>query len=236
MFRSSGNVVQPVTQRLEDVAVRNELGAFEVGRGPGDAPGPMEAAGGQPLLLRPALESAFRARLHRGEMAQPARFQLGVEASLPRLLARSRGQNPLPYRKRRLAAWLDGQLRQRYAAHADLDVDAVEQRAGEAALIAFDDGLRAAACAHRGAKPSAWARIRGRHQGEARGVGDRAARPRDRYAPRLERLPQRLQNWGLELGELIEEQDAMVGSADLSRHREPRATADEPGHRDAVVR
>src|SRR5216683_7785814 len=27
----------------------------------------------------------------------------------------------------------------------------------------------------------------------------------------------------------------MVGSADLAGHREPRSTADEPGHRDAVV-
>src|SRR5712692_4528156 len=149
VLRSSGDVMQPVTERLEDVAVRDQLGAFEVGCGPRHAPGTMEAAGGQPLLLRPALEGAFRPRLHSGEVAQPARFQLGVEASLACLLARSRRQHPIPHRKRWLAAGLGGQLHQRYAAHPDLEVDAVEQRARQAALIAVDDGLRAAACAHR---------------------------------------------------------------------------------------
>src|SRR5712692_5709427 len=149
VLRSSGDVMQPVTERLEDVAVRDQLGAFEVGCGPRHAPGPMEAAGGQPLLLRPALEGAFRAGLHGGEVAQPARSQLGVEATLAGLLARSCGQHPLPDRERRLAARLGRQLGERHAAHADLEVDPVEQRSGQAALIAVDHGLRAAAGAHR---------------------------------------------------------------------------------------
>src|SRR5712692_7967948 len=149
VLRSSGDVMPPVTERLEDVAVRDQLGAFEVGCGPRHAPGPMEAAGGQPFLLRPALEGAFRAGLHRGEVAQPAGFELSVETTLPRLLARSRGQHPLPHRQRRLASRLGGQLRERNAAHPDLEVDAIEQRSGEAALVAVDHGLRAPACAHR---------------------------------------------------------------------------------------
>src|SRR6266446_8598038 len=101
----------------------------------------MEAAGRQPLLLRPALEGAFRAGLHCGEVAQPARFQLSIEASLPRLLARSRDEHPLPHRQRRLTARLGGQLRERNAAYPDLEVDAVDQRSGQAALIAVDHSL-----------------------------------------------------------------------------------------------
>src|ERR1700694_3019062 len=192
VLRSSGNVVQPVTERLEDVAVRDQLGAFEVGRGSCHAPGPMEATGRESLLLGPALEGPFRARLHRGESAQAAGFELGVEASLACLLTRARRQHALPDRLRGLTARLGGQRSERYAANLDLEVDAVEQRTGQAALISVDYRLRAPAGAHGVAKPSAWARIRGSHQGEPRGVGDRAARPRDRDPPGLERLPERL--------------------------------------------
>src|SRR5216683_2674381 len=191
-LRSSGNVMQPVTKRLEDVAVRDELGALEVRGGSRHAPGPLEAASGEPLLLRPALERVFRAGLHHGDVAQPARFELGVEATLPSLLTRPRRQHALPNRLRRLTARLGGQLGERYATHPDLEIDTVEERSGQAALIAVDDRLCAPAGAHRVAEPSAGTWVRGRHEGEARRVGDRAGGPRDRDPSSLQRLSERL--------------------------------------------
>src|SRR4029077_45366 len=115
VLRSSGNVMQPVAERFEDVAVRDELRALEVGRGPCNPPGPVEATSGEPFLLRPALEGAFRSGLHRRNVAQLAWFQLSVEATLPSLLAGSRRQHPLPDRMGRLTPRLGCQLGERYA-------------------------------------------------------------------------------------------------------------------------
>src|SRR5712692_2942451 len=127
VLRSSGNVMQPVSEGFENVAVRDHLGAFEVRGRSGHAPGPMEAASGEPLLLRPALQGAPRAGLHRGEVAEAARFELGVEATLPCLLTRPGRQHPVPHNQRRLTARLGRQLGERYATHCDLEVDAIEQ-------------------------------------------------------------------------------------------------------------
>src|SRR5713101_3113432 len=53
LLRSGSDVMQSISQRFKDVTVADELGAFEVGRGPGDAPRPVKAARCQTLPLRP---------------------------------------------------------------------------------------------------------------------------------------------------------------------------------------
>src|SRR5712691_12186520 len=95
-LRSGGDVMQSIPQRFEDVAVGDELGGFEVGRGPRDTPGPVKAARGQTLPLRPAFEGESRPRLERGQISQPAGPELRVEAALTRELSGSRRQDPFP--------------------------------------------------------------------------------------------------------------------------------------------
>ena len=70
-------------ERFEDVAFRYRFGRVEVGGGAGDAPGTVEASGGQPSLPAPPLERASRDGPEDGELTQPRRFELGVETGLP---------------------------------------------------------------------------------------------------------------------------------------------------------
>src|SRR5260370_41986034 len=120
--------MQSMRQRFEDVAVGDELGAFEVGRGRRDAPGPVKAARCQTLPFRPALEGVSRACLQGGQVSQPAWPELGVEAALTRELAGPRLPGPFPDPPRRLAARLCGRLRQRNTPHAALEGAAVARR------------------------------------------------------------------------------------------------------------
>src|SRR5712691_2428624 len=191
---SGGDVTQSISQCLKDVSVGDQIDALEVGRGPRYAPGPVKTARGETLPLRPALEGVSRARIQGGQVSQPARPELGVEAALARQLAGSCREHPLPHRRRPLTAWLRGELGERHAPHADLEVDAVEERAGQPALIRVDDRRRATTRADGIAEPATRARIRGGDQREERRVGDRAAGPGDGHPSGFERLTQRLQH------------------------------------------
>src|ERR1700736_1674532 len=181
--RSGGDVMQPVSQRLENVAVPNQLCALEVCRRARDPPGPMKAPRGETLLLGPALEGAPRGRLEGREVPQLAWPDLCVEAALTLELPASRRQYALPDNRGPFASRLGGELRQGHATHANLEIDAVEQRAGQPALVRINHRRGASAGPNRIAGPTAGAGIRGRDQREARGIGDRAAGARDRYAP-----------------------------------------------------
>src|SRR5579859_3556004 len=114
---SGGGILQPVAERLEDVVLADRLGAFEVGRGPGDAPGAVEAASREALLLRPALERAARGRIQAGFAPKPRRPQQRVEAALPVELPPPGGHHPFPHRGRRFAGGLVREQGCRHPAH-----------------------------------------------------------------------------------------------------------------------
>jgi hypothetical protein len=78
------------------------------------------------------------------------------------------------------------------------------------------------------------ARVHGRNELEARGQDHRASRPDDRDPALLERLAQRLEDIPAELGQLVEEQHALVGAGHLTGGQD-RSPADHPGVRDRVV-
>ena len=78
-----------------------------------------------------------------------------------------------------------------------------------------------AAAAPRGRVP-ARARVRGGDEHEARREDRRALAADDRHAAVLQRLAQRLERRPRELGQLVEEQHAVVGEARLAGHRAPR--------------
>src|SRR6478735_5214199 len=80
--RSGCDIAEPVAERFEDVALADLVGAVEVGRGPGDAPGTVESAGREAALLGPALEGLARGGIEGGHLAQAGGFELGVEAAL----------------------------------------------------------------------------------------------------------------------------------------------------------
>jgi hypothetical protein len=82
---------------------------------------------------------------------------------------------------------------------------------------------------------TARAGIHRRHEGEAGGVGEGRGRASESDDPVFQWLAEGLQGIAAELGQLIEEEDAVVGEADFSRARDA-AAADEAGVGDGVIR
>ena len=100
------------------------------------------------------------------------------------------------------------------AADRDQHVDAVQQRAGEAAVVAGEVGGRAAAVV---LPHAARARVRGGDEHEPRRERHHPLPADDRDVAVLERLAQRLQARAHELRQLVEEQHAVVGERRLAR-------------------
>src|SRR5439155_26584974 len=95
---------------------------------------------------------------------------------------------------------------------------------------------RAAARPQTIAGPSTRTWVGRSHEREPRGIRHRATRPRDADASGLDGLPQRLENRGLELGHLVEEEDAQVRLGNFARERQTTATTDQSGGGDTMVR
>ena len=120
--------------------------------------------------------------------------------------------------------------------HAQPQVDPVEQRTGELLPVLVHTIGPAAAVATRIALEPARARIRGSDQGEPSRELDRAHRPGHDDAAILERLPQSLDRVATELGELVEEQHAVMCERYLAGPKVRCASSEQAGGRDGMVR
>ena len=111
--------------------------------------------------------------------------------------------------------------------HRDPQVDPVAERARDPSLIALGYARRAGARADptMPAKPHGHGFIAATSWNRA-GKRRRPAGPGDRDAALLERLAERLEDVAIELGQLVEEQDALVGQRDLAgrQMRDPPPT------------
>ena len=223
------------SDRLEHVPVLDAIAALEVGDGAGDPQHATVPAGAQrPVRIRVAQRLAGA----EGKVGRAGRHGLRhvrvaarPRAGQPRRLALPGGEDLLANgrrgrERRRGQHLLVGTL------HADVEVDAVEQRAAEPPAVAVV--IRSGALA--GLVPApARARVRGGDEHEAGRQQRRALPAHDRHLPVLQRLAQRLQRRPRELRQLVEEQDAVMGEARLPRAG-MRPAADEAGRGDRVVR
>src|SRR5207302_190702 len=205
----------------QDVVLFDLRRSVQVGGGAGDAPGAVEAAGGEAPLVAPALERPARRRCEARDLAETRGLELRVQAALSLELAPARGDDPFANRRRPLTFRLRGEQLELHPPHGHLEVDPVEQRAGQPALVGVDSRERAAAGPDAIAGPAARAWIGRSDQREARGIGDRSAGPGDGHAACLDGLAERLQNWGLKLRQLVEEQHSVVAAADPPGQRQP---------------
>ena len=119
--------------------------------------------------------------------------------------------------------------------HFDLNVDAVEQRAGYFGAVALDLQRRADAFLLRVGEKAAGAGIHRGDQHEARRIIDRAHGARDGDAAVFERLAHDLEDVAAELRQLVEKQHAVVGQRDFAGFGH-RAAADQAGIGDRVMR
>ena len=102
-------------------------------------------------------------------------------------------------------------------------------------LVVVDHRLGAAALVARVAEVSAWAGVCGRHEGEVAGERVDAVDAHDSHDALLEGLAERLQDVRRELGQLVEEEDALVRERDLARDDGP-PSPDQACERHGVVR
>ena len=149
--------------------------------------------------------------------ARSGRFHPGADGS--RGFARRRAQQQL--------GWQRG--------HLDVEIDAVEQRSAELALVARHLVGRAAAGTCAGAEKAAGAGIHRGDQLEARGKLGPPRGARDGDGSGLERLAQCLQRGAWKFGQFVEEQHAVVRQRNLAGSRR-RATADQCHRARTVVR
>ena len=119
--------------------------------------------------------------------------------------------------------------------HLDPQVDPVAQGTGYPPGISLGNASRASAGAVLRARTAARARVHRGDQLESCREGHGSNDPDDRDPAVLERLPEAFENVAPELGQLVEEQDAGVGSGHLPRS-EAGPTAQHPGIADRVVR
>lgn len=113
----------------------------------------------------------------------------------------------------------------RWRGHLDLHINAIEQRAGNARLVALHLIRRAAARAQRVAPIAARARVHRRDELEAGGEVRLMCGARDGDVASLQRFAQDFEYAAFELGELIEEQDPLVRERNLTRPRRVAAVS-----------
>ena len=119
--------------------------------------------------------------------------------------------------------------------HRDDEVEAVEERTRELVPERREPLRRARALGRRVAAAGTGAEVHRRHELESSREERLALHPCDRDDAVLERLPKRLERRPLELRQLVEKQDSVMGKARLARTR-PGAAADDRRGRGAVMR
>ena len=99
--------------------------------------------------------------------------------------------------------------------HFDLNVDAIEERAGDAGTIALDLQRRADAFFLRVGEKAAGARVHRGDQHDTGGIIDRAEGAGDGDVAVFQRLPHDLEDVAPEFRQLVEEQDTVTVTKDI---------------------
>jgi len=121
-----------------------------------------------------------------------------------------------------------------HARYLNVDIDAVEQRSGDTFLVLGDAGGGTGAGFAGIPIIPAGAGIHGGDQQKTRGIGGRRRRPRDRHEAAFEGLAERFQGILAEFRQFVQEEDPVVGEADLPRPRD-MAAADQAGVGDGMM-
>ena len=232
----------PIGDRLGEVDPADRLRLVEVGERARHPQHAVIGARGKAELLAGVAQQRKPGRVGRGDLldqrrrtmrvgrrggASAARTAPAGSARAPRTRAATSALgSDRPGRIRSLAETAGTSIAQ---------VDAVEQRAGDARLVV---GLaaRAARAAVAGfAGHAAAAGVHRRDELDPRRIGHAVVGPRDHAFAALERLAQRIQRLRREFRKFVEEQHAVVRQRHLARTH-AKAAADQRGHRCRMVR
>jgi len=192
------------------------LAAREVGDGPRDAQQPVVATCREPALVHRTRNEALRGGVERTMPAHLGHRELGVRATAAAGHSLARRDDATPHLGRALSRRGVAQLLVRDPRHVDTQVDAVQERSGDARVVAVDRVRQAGARSRRITELAARARVHRPDQREPGGIRRGRATARDRDAAFLHRLAQRVEDLRRELRQLVEEQRAGVRESILS--------------------
>src|SRR5437667_6958989 len=151
------------------------------------------------------------------------------------LLKLSRADNALANRTGSFLCAFAGNITIFDRGHFNVQIDAVEQRAGDSLAIALHLKRPATAFALQVAKIAAWTWIHRRNEHQLRRESDATCCAGHGDLPVFKRLAQYFQRRSLKLGQLIEKKDAVMGKAYFTRIRK-RAAAEQPNVADGMMR
>ena len=190
----------------------------QVGNGAGHLQHPVVGPGGKPHAAECPPHEGAGLRLQQADFAQGPGGQLGVavdpfqpHGGVTGALNLPGGLHPGADGRAGLALGLAGKLVVAHRGHLYLQVDAVQQGAADALLIAGNGAGWAGAGMGRVAVIAAGAWVHGGHQHKAAGEYCAARHPAHRYLAILHGLTQNLQCVPLELRQFVQKQHTVVG-------------------------
>ena len=208
----------------------------EVGHRPGHPVHPGGPAAGEAAGVHLGVEQRRRRRGQRPLLPEHRPGRLPVEPprkpGVPLMLQAPRLGHPGPDGRGRLgsAQGVLGLVLGHRSDPAD-DVDPVDHRARQLAAVVAPLHLQARASVGGGigGEVAARTRVAGQHEHAARRIGRGLLAPGDRHLARLQRLPQRVEDVTGEEGELVEQEHAAVGPAQLPGPHLAGAAAEQAG-------
>ncbi len=192
----------------------------------------------EPELRHGALDERGAGRVRARAGLKLAGIHLGVApgGAEAHVLTLASPRDPRRDRDGRFAARRTAELAVSHRGHVDVQVDPIQEGAGEPRVVVRQLIRCAAAAAQRVAFEAARAGIHRGHQHQSSGVGNAPTAARDRHVAIFQRLPEAFEDIAPKLGKLVEEEDPVVRERELSRPRRGAAPTEQPGRRDGVVR
>ncbi len=213
--------------------------AGEVGHGAAHLEDAVVGAGAEAEAVHGLFEEGLAGGIDAADLAQLLAAHLGVAVDLlpfvPVLLDLPRDDDALAHVGALLRRAFGAQLGEWHGGHFDVDVDAVQQRATHLVEVFLHHTGRADAFLVGMVVVATRTRIHRRHEHETGRILHREPRAADGDHTILQGLAQDLQHLALELGQLVQEEHAVVRQADLAGLGEGSA-AHERHIADGVVR
>ena len=220
---------------------RHRLGAVQIGDGARHAQHPVIAARGQPEAVGGAGQQLAPASSGRATLSSSSPSASALTRtpgwSAKRCGLDARAPRPRGRRPRRVPSAGPGRSRsvKRHRRHLDPQVEAVHQRAGDAAQIVVAAERRAGAGAGRVGQIAASAGVGRRDQHEPAGIADMGVGARHHDSPVSIGWRRVSSTARGNSGKFVHEQHAVMGQADLAGLG-ALAAADDGGHRGGVMR
>ncbi|NIJ78574.1 hypothetical protein FHT08_003708 [Xanthomonas campestris] len=217
--RTHGTIQFAVADGLGQMPGGNGCTVVEIGNGAGHAQDAMHRARGQLQVFDGAFQQHLITALQATVVIGLSLIQLCIGCTGTRELPVACGDYARTHADAVFADFTAAQGLRGQSRYFDMQIDPVQQRAGDAAAIAADAVAAAAATPAAIAGPSARAWVHGSNQLKACWEIQAARCARDRHQARLQGLAQHFQGLPLPLWELVQEQYAVVGQRDLAGAR-----------------